>query len=135
MGTYSYHKATFKNYCPNCHRYGTLHYEVGPASWTSPEGMWYCSCCDMDFCAQCGKSHDGRGVWLVRTTIPKPLPKVVVNNTNQTNVTNATANTTAVNNSTPHGITHPFLSQMTHEQLDALGVLVKKSWMGERFIY
>jgi hypothetical protein len=32
----------------------------------------------MDFCAQCGKSHDHRGYWLTRTNKPappKPQPK------------------------------------------------------------
>lgn len=46
---YAYHIAAFENYCPNCHSKGTLKYEEGSASWTSPEGMWYCSRCDMDF--------------------------------------------------------------------------------------
>lgn len=47
-GIYHYRTATFVNYCPNCHRYGVLRFEEGSSTWTSPEGMWYCSVCDMD---------------------------------------------------------------------------------------
>lgn len=68
IGTYTHQHNTFLNYCPNCHHYGTLRYEEGPASYTSPEGMWFCTRCDMDFCCQCGKSHDNRGYYLTPYT-------------------------------------------------------------------
>ena len=71
---YGYSTNTFMNYCPNCHRYGTLHFEQGHG-WTSPEGLWYCSCCDMDFCLVHGKSHDGRGYFLTRTSINREPKK------------------------------------------------------------
>lgn len=53
---YAYHTATFKNYCPNCHSKGTLNYEQG-SGYHNPEGMWYCTRCDMDFCLVHGKEH------------------------------------------------------------------------------
>lgn len=65
VGDYSHRYSFFLNYCPNCHHHGTLRYEEGPGSYTSPEGMWYCTVCDMDFCGQCGKEHiTGSMVWL-----------------------------------------------------------------------
>ncbi|MGC9516862.1 MAG: hypothetical protein ACP5C3_04095 [Methanomicrobiales archaeon] len=60
---YKYHTHYFKNYCPNCHRYGTINYEQGSGG-HNPEGMWYCTACDMDFCLVHGKSHDHRGLFL-----------------------------------------------------------------------
>lgn len=56
---------------------GTLTFEQGSASWTSPEGMWYCTRCDMDFCLVHGKSHDSRGKYLTHTKEP------VIQNLNQ----------------------------------------------------
>lgn len=47
-GTYEYRKGTFLNYCPNCNKKGYLNFEEGSSTWTSPEGMWYCTRCDMD---------------------------------------------------------------------------------------
>ena len=84
---YTYHTVTFKNYCPNCHHKGTLRYEEGPASWTCPEGMWYCTRCDMDFCLIHGKSHDNRGHYLVR--INNPSVKKITNNSNNAPKVNA----------------------------------------------
>lgn len=50
---YYWHKRTFENYCPNCHRYGTLHnaYKRGARY----ERELTCSYCDSDFCGVCGK--------------------------------------------------------------------------------
>lgn len=50
---YYWHKRTFENYCPNCHRYGTLHnaYKRGARY----ERELTCSHCDSDFCGVCGK--------------------------------------------------------------------------------
>ncbi len=62
---YNYHTRVFYNYDPSSHTYGTLAFEEGPASWTSPEGMWYSTVTDMDFCLVHGKSHDNRGVYLI----------------------------------------------------------------------
>lgn len=61
---YNYHTRVFYNYDPSSGTWGALHFEEGPASWTSPEGMWYSSVTDMDFCLVHGKSHDSRGVYL-----------------------------------------------------------------------
>jgi hypothetical protein len=79
VGHYDYTTSYFIDRCPNCG--GNLYFEQGAYSgpaYTSPEGLWACSRCDMDFCAQCGKSHDNRGYWLTRTNKPappKPQPK------------------------------------------------------------
>ena len=62
---YNYHTRVFYNYDPLSHTWGTLAFEEGPASWTSPEGMWYSTVTDMDFCLVHGKSHDHRGVYLI----------------------------------------------------------------------
>lgn len=53
-GDYSYHTASFKNYCPYCKLDGKLIYEEGS---TCPEGMWVCTKCDADFCLVTGKEH------------------------------------------------------------------------------
>lgn len=50
-GDYVYHTRTYKNYCPNCHRYGTLKWNPKGVY----EGEWTCSHCDCDYCAACGK--------------------------------------------------------------------------------
>lgn len=68
-----HHTRIFKNYCPNCHSKGSLNFEQGSASWTSPEGLWYCTRCDMDYCLVHGKSHDRRGEYLIPTKEP-PVP-------------------------------------------------------------
>lgn len=49
----------FKNYCTGCHRWGTLKYEsTRTVRWyTSPEGLWYCSRCDRDYCMGNGKEN------------------------------------------------------------------------------
>jgi hypothetical protein len=54
---YYWHKRTFENYCPNCHRYGTLH---NAHKWGSRyERELTCSHCDSDFCGVCGKEKYG----------------------------------------------------------------------------
>lgn len=62
---YNYHTRVFYNYDPLSHTRGTLAFEEGPSSWTSPEGMWYSTVTDMDFCLVHGKSHDNRGIYLI----------------------------------------------------------------------
>ncbi|WBF10614.1 hypothetical protein ISG34_00225 [Methanothermobacter marburgensis] len=62
-GDYREHKSRFRNYCPFCGRHGTLRYEEGS---TCPEGMWFCSRCDADFCLVHGKSHTSRARYLLR---------------------------------------------------------------------
>lgn len=74
-----HHTKVFKNYCPNCHSKGTLAFEQGSISWTSPEGLWYCTKCDIDYCLVHGKSHDSRGKYLIHTTVP--VAQKVQNNT------------------------------------------------------
>ena len=65
IANYNYHTRVFYNYDPSSHTRGTLAFEEGPASWTSPEGMWYSTVTDMDFCLVHGKSHDYRGIYLI----------------------------------------------------------------------
>lgn len=76
VGSYSHRTGTFKNYCPGCHHSGTLRFEQGPYygynSGTSPEGLFYCTVCDRDYCCQCGKIHDSSGLYLIRAQKPKP---------------------------------------------------------------
>jgi len=64
---YNYHTSKFINYCPYCHKHGTLDYEEGTVVsssgkvYNNPEGMWVCSTkkggCDADFCLVHGKAH------------------------------------------------------------------------------
>lgn len=61
---YRYHTRVFYNYDPSSHTWGTLDFEEGPSSWTSPEGMWYSVVTDVDYCLVHGKSHDHRGFYL-----------------------------------------------------------------------
>ncbi|MGB9937154.1 MAG: hypothetical protein ACPK7O_05490 [Methanobacterium sp.] len=55
---YKVHSGSWLNYCPYCHRKGTLSYTNGQGC---PEGMFYCNMakggCDADFCAVHGKAH------------------------------------------------------------------------------
>ncbi|MGZ7117312.1 MAG: hypothetical protein ACXVHS_07685 [Methanobacterium sp.] len=58
-----HHKQVFENYCPYCHRYGVLNYEEA-SQW--PEGIWYCTECDADFCLIHGKEHkDPTNAYLI----------------------------------------------------------------------
>jgi hypothetical protein len=61
---YKYHTRVFKNYDPSSHKWGVLKYEVG-SGMNNPEGMWYSTVTDMDFCLVHGKSHDNRGIYLI----------------------------------------------------------------------
>lgn len=62
---YKYHTRVFYNWDPSSNTYGTLAFEEGPVSWTSPEGMWYSTVTDVDYCLVHGKSHDSRGFYLI----------------------------------------------------------------------
>ncbi len=62
---YNYHTRVFYNYDPSSDTWGTLDFEQGPSSWTSPEGMWYSTVTDVDYCLVHGKSHDHRGFYLI----------------------------------------------------------------------
>lgn len=96
---YNYHTRVFYNYDPSSHTWGTLDFEEGPASWTSPEGMWYSTVTDVDYCLVHGKSHDHRGFYLIPyngaingkivkngyftgKTVPKNTTQNVTQNTN-----------------------------------------------------
>ena len=60
---------TFKNYCPNCHKHGTIAFESSRlvSYWTSIEGLWYCRSCDMDFSLCTGTEHrQGSNKRLIR---------------------------------------------------------------------
>jgi hypothetical protein len=50
---YNIHHCTWLNYCPYCKKYGTLAYTTKG----SPEGMFYCTYCDADYCVVHGKEH------------------------------------------------------------------------------
>ncbi|HML05483.1 MAG TPA: hypothetical protein VK426_06900 [Methanobacterium sp.] len=52
------HAKSWLNYCPKCHRSGTLTFEK---TRDCPEGMIRCTHCDADFCPVHGKEHIGRG--------------------------------------------------------------------------
>ncbi|WP_227716997.1 hypothetical protein [Methanobacterium paludis] len=67
---YYYQTATFKNYCPHCHRYGTLTFN--PKG--TVEGEWTCSACDSDYCAADGKEKiSGSSYYLSTYTPPKQV--------------------------------------------------------------
>ncbi len=68
-----HHFKMFKNYCPYCHKKGTLSFEEGSASYTSPEGMWYCTRCDADFCLVHGKEHINNNAKWLSTYSPKQV--------------------------------------------------------------
>ena len=51
---YNLHDPSWINYCPECHRYGTLVFDRPK---DCPEGMIRCTNCDADFCAVHGKEH------------------------------------------------------------------------------
>jgi hypothetical protein len=71
----TYHNGTFLNYCPNCHKYGTLSY-----SKYCSEGQWTCSNCDSDYCMADGKEKmSDSDVYLSKYVIPKPV--ISTNNT------------------------------------------------------
>ena len=61
---YNHHTKVFYNYDPSSGEYGVLAFEEGPSSWTSPEGMWYSTVTDVDYCLVHGKSHDNQGFYL-----------------------------------------------------------------------
>ncbi len=60
-----HHTRVFYNKNPVTGHKGVLYFEQGSISWTSPEGLWVAGDTDMDFCLVHGKSHDGRGVYLI----------------------------------------------------------------------
>lgn len=66
-GSWSYRTATFLNYCPQCHSYGSLGYTKD-----CDAGQWTCSRCDCDYCMQDGKEKvSGSGLYLVRYHVRK----------------------------------------------------------------
>ncbi|MGB9936344.1 MAG: hypothetical protein ACPK7O_01355 [Methanobacterium sp.] len=58
LTTYAVQHKSWVNYCPQCHKYGTLIFEK---TGDCPEGMVRCTSCDADFCAVHGKEHVHRG--------------------------------------------------------------------------
>jgi len=79
-GDYKYHTATFLNYCPHCHRYGTLQYTHAEGIF---EGRLCCGDgygnggCDADYCAVHGKEEIvGTHYWLTKVVVEKkPSPQ------------------------------------------------------------
>lgn len=65
MSDYIKHGAEWVNYCPQCHKYGTLRFTTGGGC---PEGMIYCTRCDADFCAVHGKEHVYEGSTYLRNS-------------------------------------------------------------------
>jgi hypothetical protein len=64
LGNYNFHTATFKNYCPKCHKSGTLKWNPKATA----EGEWTCSACGADYCAACGKIKlKGSNIHLTKT--------------------------------------------------------------------
>lgn len=61
---YKMHRAKWLNYCPQCHKYGTLRFTRGGGC---PEGMLYCTRCDADFCVVHGKEHVYGGAKYLRS--------------------------------------------------------------------
>lgn len=58
-----HHSPSFVNYCPYCHLYDVLDFEE---AYEWPEGIWYCTVCDADFCLVHGKEHkDPTGAYLI----------------------------------------------------------------------
>lgn len=53
--SYTWRTKSFVNYCPNCHRWGTL--RCNPKGIF--EGEYTCVACDSDFCGNCGKEKMG----------------------------------------------------------------------------
>ncbi len=77
-----YITASFVNYCPHCHSYGTL--EFNPKG--TPEGEWTCSNCNSDYCAACGKEKiSGSKYFLTpyNETVNTTTPNNKLNTTNQ----------------------------------------------------
>lgn len=98
-GTWYYETVSFVNYCPQCHRHGTLHYRK-----YSDAGQWTCSHCDCDFCMQCGKEKlHGTELWLRQYT-QQGAGKDVTNNS--VVAKNATVQNST--NSTPGNITNSY---------------------------
>lgn len=64
LDDYNLHKAKWINYCPQCHKYGTLKFTRGGGC---PEGMLYCTSCDADFCSVHGKEHVYSGATYLRS--------------------------------------------------------------------
>jgi hypothetical protein len=80
QGSYAYQTSSFQNYCPVCGCHGTLKFEQimgsDPGS-CCPEGMWYCTNCDADFCLVHGKKHIvGSNVYLTSYTPPQPKTRI-----------------------------------------------------------
>ena len=69
--TYSYQTRIFMNYCPGCHHYGCLEYEVNQCP-QNREGMWRCKICDRDYCLVHGKEHiSGSNLYLIPYKLKK----------------------------------------------------------------
>lgn len=64
MGTNDIRRTkSWVNYCPECHKYGTLTFQ---RTWDCPEGMLVCNSCDADYCAVHGKEHIYYGAPFLR---------------------------------------------------------------------
>ena len=54
---YTWRTKTYVNYCPNCHRFGTIYNKHKYAA--RHEQELTCGACDCDFCGNCGKEKMG----------------------------------------------------------------------------
>jgi len=117
-GSHEYNQyitASFVNYCPHCHSYGTL--EFNPKG--TPEGEWTCSKCNSDYCAADGKEKiDGSNYCLTPYN---------VTNTNTTNNTthNSTSENQTIFTSASLGMT---VQQTVLEQLAVLNEKTFYEW-------
>ena len=99
-----YFTASFVNYCPKCHSYGTL--EFNPKG--TAEGEWTCSKCNADYCAADGKEKmPGSNVYLT------PY--------------NATNNTTGENSTQVHAET--LIESIQQSVLDQIAIFNDKSFL------
>jgi len=105
-GYYRHGTNIFLNYCPACHRYGTLSVEIGSGS-HNPEGMFYCTRCDADYCLVHGKIHvSGSSVKLTSAPATNPVPNPPTNQptnppTNQPSNPDENSTTNDTPNSSP----------------------------------
>lgn len=111
-----YFTASFVNYCPHCHSYGTL--EFNPKG--TDEGEWTCSKCNSDYCAADGKEKlDDSNYRLT----PYNITNI---NTTQNSTQNLTNNTTHKNQTLFHNET--MLKTVQQTFLEEFSVLNGKAF-------
>jgi hypothetical protein len=85
LNSYTYHTGTFKNYCPQCHSYGTLIFNPKGV----PEGEWTCKKCNSDYCAADGmEKMPHKPIGLIPYNSPEVQAQEVMSTKVQTVITN-----------------------------------------------